>query len=271
MPRFYRLKSIRSDLLYVLSQPEYTIGRVKSCDIFIESGLLSRQHAQLQVSAEGVTIQDLSSTNGTYVNSMRIHAPTQLRHGDVVTLGDEKLVLMAPEPPQNDLASERRLKEELAAYRHQDRTSGKTMFRSSYMQTGEWSSTAEDKAADEALLPVADRATIDTNKFDKQRTPAVLLVRSGRSVGRVVELRLPFGAEQQWSLGRSSLSDVVLDDPTVSSDHAYLRCERKQWNITDNGSTNGIKLNQISVKSARCKNGDIIAIGNVKLELRIID
>lgn len=267
MPGFCRLKSIRSDRLYVLDQRAYTIGRDEQCDIHIGSELLSRQHASLSVAGETVVLSDLGSTNGTYVNSMRIFSPTRLHHGDVVTLGDEKLVFMVPDPPEADLESSQRLNDELAAYLEQDRTSGRTMLRSSFMQTDQWGIAEQAPVAD--AVPTSGLDPLGERQFDKRKTPAVLIVKNGRRKGTVVELRLPFGAEQEWSLGRSSLSDVVLDDPTVSSEHAHIVCNHGHWTIVDNHSTNGVKLNGVSVESARCRSGDDIAIGNVILEFRI--
>jgi pSer/pThr/pTyr-binding forkhead associated (FHA) protein len=50
---------------------------------------VSRTHAAIRVSGEGVSIIDLNSTNGTYLNGfvLRPHQPYKLRHGDEITLG----------------------------------------------------------------------------------------------------------------------------------------------------------------------------------------
>jgi len=50
---------------------------------------VSRMHAAIQVRSDGVTITDLNSTNGTFLNgfALRPHQPYKLRHGDEITLG----------------------------------------------------------------------------------------------------------------------------------------------------------------------------------------
>ncbi len=53
---------------------------------------ISREHARLTRGADGeVLVQDLGSTNGTFVNGHRIAAPTRIRPGDVIELGGSKV------------------------------------------------------------------------------------------------------------------------------------------------------------------------------------
>ena len=55
---------------------------------------ISREHARLTRGADGeVLVQDLGSTNGTFVNGRRIAAPTRIRPGDVIELGGSKVEL----------------------------------------------------------------------------------------------------------------------------------------------------------------------------------
>lgn len=61
---------------------------------------LSRRHARVTRGAEGtLTIEDLGSLNGTYVNGERIGAVTPLRHGDLIKLGATVLAVAAPGDP----------------------------------------------------------------------------------------------------------------------------------------------------------------------------
>jgi predicted component of type VI protein secretion system len=57
---------------------------------------LSRHHAEISRSATGqYQLEDLSSTNGTYVNGTRLQEPTVLSLGDAIELGSSKLVVRA--------------------------------------------------------------------------------------------------------------------------------------------------------------------------------
>ena len=82
---------------------------------------LSRYHARVSLDAnELCTVEDLGSTNGTFVNGRRISAPQTLKQGDTITLGDSTLVVRElpapaamPEPkvaepaPEPELQAER--------------------------------------------------------------------------------------------------------------------------------------------------------------------
>ncbi len=105
--------------------------------------------------------------------------------------------------------------------------------------------------------PLAERAGA------ARRPPArVLLVVAGRRL-----LVAPGGAV----IGRSRDCDVVLDDAGVSRRHAELRPAPEGWTIEDLGSTNGVRLNDEEIHSARrLRPGDHIEIGSTKIvfELR---
>lgn len=82
-----------------LDKQQLIIGRAESCDIVLSSALVSRQHARVYVSQEGVSIQDMGSRNGVLVNGTPIEGVAKLAHGDTVLLGEEqlRLVLLMPE------------------------------------------------------------------------------------------------------------------------------------------------------------------------------
>jgi ABC-type multidrug transport system ATPase subunit len=63
-----------------------TIGRAPECDLEIASPLVSRDHAKLYFSSIGVEIEDLDSTNGTFVNGNQLFGRTQLKKGDYVAI-----------------------------------------------------------------------------------------------------------------------------------------------------------------------------------------
>jgi len=86
-----------NDRTFVLSDGENLIGRNPECGIWVEAAGVSRRHARLQLDAEhGVAaIEDLGSTNGTFVNDARVESPLPLRDGDVVHLGSVSLTFRA--------------------------------------------------------------------------------------------------------------------------------------------------------------------------------
>jgi predicted component of type VI protein secretion system len=64
-----------------------TIGRDPSAGIVIDDAEASRRHASLSVEGSTVTVEDLGSTNGTFVNGARIAGAQALRAGDQVRVG----------------------------------------------------------------------------------------------------------------------------------------------------------------------------------------
>ena len=67
------------------------------------------------------------------------------------------------------------------------------------------------------------------------------------------------------SAGRLPVSDIVLDDITVSRRHAEFRCENAGFLIVDVGSLNGTYVNRQRVDSAALTDGDKIQIGRFRL------
>src|SRR6476619_5018734 len=62
------------------------IGRHEG-DVALDDGEVSRRHASLSFDGSTVTVQDLGSTNGTFVNDERLSGPRQLAPGDRLRVG----------------------------------------------------------------------------------------------------------------------------------------------------------------------------------------
>jgi serine phosphatase RsbU (regulator of sigma subunit)/pSer/pThr/pTyr-binding forkhead associated (FHA) protein len=77
-----------------LDLDQYILGRHPECDIVLESGAVSRQHAKAIKSKDGYVIEDLKSRNGTFVNGKQIQGVTPLRDGDMVRICDIELAYM---------------------------------------------------------------------------------------------------------------------------------------------------------------------------------
>lgn len=77
---------------YYLDKPEVSIGRDFSNDIPVPDAEISRRHARFIVKPDGVYIEDLGSTNGTFLNGVRLSAPKRLANGDLVTLAESTVM-----------------------------------------------------------------------------------------------------------------------------------------------------------------------------------
>jgi hypothetical protein len=65
------------------------------------------------------------------------------------------------------------------------------------------------------------------------------------------------------TIGRAPSNDVVIDDPTVSAQHASLTKTPSGYRLKDLGSTNGTQLNGVSITDAEWKDGDEMRFGYV--------
>ncbi len=74
---------------FVVRKPDMTVGRRGDCDISLEDELLSRRHCRITVDDKGnFFIEDLSSTNATWLNSDKLKEKSPLRYGDRLLIGN---------------------------------------------------------------------------------------------------------------------------------------------------------------------------------------
>ncbi len=72
---------------------EITLGRAAGCTITVDDDFVSQMHARVFQRAGQIVVEDLGSTNGTYVNRQRVSAPMVMRLGDQLQVGDTVLEL----------------------------------------------------------------------------------------------------------------------------------------------------------------------------------
>jgi pSer/pThr/pTyr-binding forkhead associated (FHA) protein len=74
--------------IYELNKDVITLGRDITNDIVINDPEVSRHHCRITRSAGGYTLEDLGSTNGTFVSGQRLMGPRPLSSGDQIGLGE---------------------------------------------------------------------------------------------------------------------------------------------------------------------------------------
>jgi DNA-binding winged helix-turn-helix (wHTH) protein len=73
--------------IFPLHDGENIIGRDPAAAIYVDSPDVSRRHARVVVRDSGITVEDLGSKNGTFLNSERLKSPRALGPGDTIVIG----------------------------------------------------------------------------------------------------------------------------------------------------------------------------------------
>ena len=172
---------------YNMTKERYTIGRLPDNDVRIDNPAVSGHHSLIINILNDSFLEDLNSTNGTYVNGKLIkkHA---LQHGDVITIGHHQL----------------RFSDEQASETEQDEFE-KTMVIPSSQQNPAQLLKAE-AAADVAVEAAASSETADY---------AVVAVSSQAAGGAQVAAAVMLDPEDAAALEDDKQKDAVADEPVA--------------------------------------------------------
>src|SRR5512147_157929 len=78
---------------FALEGDQMTIGRDSTNEIVINDAEVSRRHARLTFQGGKYVLEDLGSTNGTFVNGQRLAGPRVLKAGEVVSFGEQIILV----------------------------------------------------------------------------------------------------------------------------------------------------------------------------------
>ncbi len=91
---------------FPIRRGEYILGRSPYCSIVVSNALASRQHCAVRLNADGLSIVDLGSRNGTTVNGEALQKERPLKSGDVVRVGSDAIeVVLTEGTPQHRTTS----------------------------------------------------------------------------------------------------------------------------------------------------------------------
>jgi pSer/pThr/pTyr-binding forkhead associated (FHA) protein len=218
---------------YNMNKERYTIGRLPDNDIRIDNAAVSGHHSLIINILNDSFLEDLNSTNGTYVNGKLIkkHA---LQHGDVVTVGHHQLRFVEDDEAQDEF-------EKTMVIQPSSRPVEKIRA----------ASEAVEKAASPALSATAkSRALTETAAALKK---AKLQVLSGAFAGRELEL-----SKALTTLGR----------PGVQVAAITRRAEGYFIVHVDSGKDNDFPLlngSAIGAQATRLTDNDVIQLAGVKM------
>lgn len=201
---------------YGLDEGALVFGREAGADVVVPSTEVSRRHAELHPTGDGVVLLD-TSVNGTFVNGARVSGQRVLQHGDVLRVGTEEFRYHAAVP-------------EAAA------ATAAVASGADAMRPEAPGPSAPARLSDTMFgMPALRPAAVAERPIEPERPPlASVLFRSGPQKGERVELRVPV-----VNVGRAEYNDLVVSDPSVSTMHAKIQRRQGVWLLTDLGSTNG--------------------------------
>ena len=245
------------------------IGRDASCDITLEDTEISRRHAVISVTEEGVVIADNDSTNGLLVGGRSSRRAT-LAHGQVVQIGETRLCFL--ERGRSDDPTIAMSRSEAPASFVVDQGVGEdTAFRGGYAPLPGDESDEARSIASQATAEPADRALLQK-----------LIAHHGITAPKTLAVLMPLGHERgglrslhladapAWTLGRSADCDLVFDDPSISLEHARLAQGDGVWILEDLNSTNGTRCRGVTTRRSELEPGDVIQLCNVVLLFDVI-
>ena len=73
---------------YLLGDGEHLIGRDINCPIYLDSEYISSNHAKLHLSHDGILIEDLNSTSGTFLDGVTVRGKLRINTGQLLQVGD---------------------------------------------------------------------------------------------------------------------------------------------------------------------------------------
>lgn len=261
----------------MLSGASYTIGRSPECDLIVSHGYPSRNHAKITVTDDNVILEDLGSTNGTFVNKRQIDAPTHLKPGDVVKFDSAAYHVVAPESGSSTLVmrnldSSSQVPESSSIVIEEEQDVGsETAFHQAFPLPADWAEAEEGGHTFSANVFSKEKIDqlLDQCLPKDRKVSAALVITSGNHKSRVVGL-IPKKEVQRWTIGRSAKCQFPLTDPSVSGQHALLQFANGAWEIKDTDSTNGLKINGRKESQGRLRDGDKVSLGQVNMVFRLL-
>ena len=279
------LRMVEGDKLYELDR-ETLIGREVECTISLDSPHVSRYHAKLVVTDSGAVIEDLRSSNGTFVNGKRIQNKTRISIGDeirfdeiafrlttvdagaaesTVLVSQSQLQAAAPKAP----ASKAKAAPKKAPAK---RKASKPAADVPPLAVVAQSASEQDDEHTRLLSSEQVNQYASINKhfqkmMDNGSGPR-LIAMTAPIRGKVFKLKNP-SQDGRWNIGRSKECQVCLPDKSVSRLHAYLEKSEGKFHVHSNPDSSPVLVNGSEHDMAILKHNDHVQIGHAEFVFRL--
>ncbi len=244
----WTLHADRGDQSYLLGG-ETSVGRSEEAQVSIRDEHISRHHARFVEHDGFIWIQDLRSANGTKVNDLPVQGGCRLFHGDYVSFDKLRFQVIGS---GEDLTPIKHFPNALAPTTHR---APKPKHDTTEFVPIEGSVASE---ITEVAVQNAQAATI-------KEAGAFLIGASTAVEGQIFQLQVG-----ENRIGRHINCNVLINDTTVSSEHANINVRPEGVNIINLMATNGTKVNGENVTSAKLADGDVVRFGRVSMVFKDI-
>lgn len=237
-----------------LTRDDYTIGRQEGNTIRLTERNVSREHGRIKrrradgrpppvpgspppvpnssnssngSAKDNFVLEDRSSYNGLFVNGLRVAHTQDLQHGDLIQIGDYRIVL------QDDAAAS--------------------------IETAAIPVTTDPGGIDvKATVPMA--AAFRGQDLTERPSRFVMLV------GPTPGVEYPLDRERM-TIGRAEDSSISVNHNSVSRLHCEVHALGDgRYEIVDKGSSNGVRVNAVELKRSIIEAGDVIELGDVRFK-----
>jgi pSer/pThr/pTyr-binding forkhead associated (FHA) protein len=237
MARF-SLKPLPEGTAIVINKPLF-VGTEPDSDLVLQPGYSSRRHALIKLAAGSVSLEDLGSKNGTFINEKRLPrgVETRLKPGDQIRFARQKFEFCdaGPEPPR-------------------------------------WIDEEQRDKGGSDTVPVDDESgkRIENHGRAGDVDQPCLEVISGARTGERIALRDVGSGRTEWKVGSKEDLGVgkqpnflVLSEEGVSEEHAKISLQGTHWAVDDLLAKNGTFVNGNRTMRSYLNSEDQIAFGPV--------
>lgn len=274
----------------------WLIGKSPECDIVVDRPTVSGQHCRLVKINDQYFLDDLNSTNGTYVNGMTVQQRTPISKTDAILLGSnvpmpwpQETVAVAqsaaPAPPV--APAPRTVQARVRTESGDSLTIGREPENDIVLPFPMVSSThakltrtpqgavIEDLGSSNGTFLNSPDNRITSAKitgqdilfFGSMRVPAARLFSQRQQVGSQSQNNISFTGEEM-TIGRDPSCDQVLEYPMISQRHAKIIRKPQGTFVQDLGSANGTFVNGRRInRPTLISPGDAIGLGSYEFRL----
>jgi pSer/pThr/pTyr-binding forkhead associated (FHA) protein len=256
-----------------------SVGREEDNEVWLDDDTISRYHAELAWDKGQVYITDNDSLNGVLLNGRRIRSSMQVQHEDELEIGGHRFVLKCAQLPGATDDLEDPLLPQLRRFAQARNAASNASPRGAAGERAPAKPTValdtkrelETSEREERLArqdtDIAGLETIElVKKAPAEKAIGLCIIHSGEKAGQSFLLDRPL-----LTVGRSSESDVMIVDASISRVHLQFTHQADGDYVRDLASRNGSQLNGLPLKAPRLLfAGDRITMGEIELEYAML-